>query len=171
MTQKIKAENSHSLKIATLYRFVYGAFLVAGRKLAKDTYYIGSWYGNDTIWRTVVDLNYIVKYADQQGHLQDTPQRKLLHLGDMIIAGERNGPVSPEPKKLGVILVSEDAAAFDMIVCKIMGFDPKKIPLIHAIHKMNPVEINVCNSSSSKTIFNEEKPFKPHDAWVKALKG
>lgn len=179
LTQKIKAENSHSLKIATLYRFVYGAFLVAGRKLAKDTYYIGSWYGNDTIWRTVVDLNYIVKYADQQGHLQDTPQRKLLHLGDMIIAGERNGPVSPEPKKLGVILASEDAAAFDITFCRLMGLPYEKIPMCRSIcdnktficwkepelvSNFSQINGRLCDIS-----FPETWKFRLHDAWKESM--
>lgn len=180
LTAKIRAEAKHQIAKATLLRYVYGVFLVAGRKLAKDDYYIGSWYGNDTIWRTVVDLNYIVKYADKNGVLQDTPQRKLLHFGDMIISGQRNGPVSPEPKKLGIVLASEDAAAFDETVCKIMGFDADHIPLLRAIvqnqtwisHEKVKIYSNhkQYEGEVGDGIFPESWNFRPHDAWKDAMK-
>lgn len=179
LTQKIRAEAKQKYKTATLLRFVYGAFLVAGRTLGKDDFYIGSWYGNDTIWRTVVDLNYIVKFADKEGSLHNTQQRKILCLGDMIVAGQRNGPVSPEPKELGAVLASEDAAAFDETVCRIMGFDPDKIPLLKNI-RQNKTWITYqepCVDSSEKDLcgqlskleFPDEWKFKAHDAWDSVL--
>ena len=127
LTRKIRAENSGDFAYATMLRYVYGASLVLARKFGKDTYYIGSWYGNDTIWRTICDLNHIVRYADKNGTLHDEPQRKMLNFGDMIIAGERNGPVSPLPKMLGAVVVSDDPAAFDVTLCKLMGFPFERI--------------------------------------------
>lgn len=53
----------------------------------------------------------------------------------MIVAGQRNGPVSSESKKLGIVVSSEDAAAFDETVRRIMGFDPDKIPLMKNIRQ------------------------------------
>ena len=45
----------------------------------KDPYREGSWYGNDTISRTVTDLNYIVNFINKEGELSDSiPQRKVL---------------------------------------------------------------------------------------------
>ena len=41
----------------------------------KDRFLEGSWYGNDTIWRTVLDINKIILYADKKGTLKDKKQK------------------------------------------------------------------------------------------------
>ena len=46
----------------------------------------------------------------------------MLILGDMIICGQKNGPVKPSPKTLGMVMLSENSYAFDSTMCKIMGF-------------------------------------------------
>src|SRR6476659_2956868 len=48
----------------------------------------GSWAGNDTIWRTGLDLNRILIYGKLDGSLAATPQRKVIHLVDAIVAGQ-----------------------------------------------------------------------------------
>lgn len=181
LTLKIRAENKKQYFIALFYRLCYGAFLIIGRKFGKDNYYIGSWFGNDTIWRTVVDLNYIVSFADKRGKLQDVSQRNILYLGDMIIAGEGNGPVKPEPKKLGIILGSMNGASFDKTVCKVMGFPEEKIPMIVSLNKnetfMNTEACQIKSNSKvyegdlEKIIFPKEWKFKPHEGWQKVLGG
>jgi uncharacterized protein (DUF362 family) len=85
---------------------------------------------NDTIWRTIHDLNKIVYFADVSGKLRDTPQRKILIIGDMIISGEKEGPMEPAPKETGVIVIGENPVCFDETVCAFMGFDYRKIPTI-----------------------------------------
>lgn len=179
LTAKIRAEAQGNFFKATMLRYCYGVFLVAGRTLGKDSYYIGSWYGNDTIWRTVADLNLIVKYANRGGILQDVPQRKMLCFGDMLIAGQHNGPVSPEPKELGVIICSEDAAAFDVTVCRMMGFRPEKIPLLRAVCAgetlIPPPQVQVKSNEESfcgtldRIKFPANWSFMPHDGWKEAL--
>src|SRR5262249_5093705 len=47
----------------------------------------GSWEGNDTLWRTILDLNRILFFADRDGRLSGEPQRRLLALVDGIVAG------------------------------------------------------------------------------------
>ena len=174
LTRKIRAENAGNFGYATLLRYVYGISLVLARKFGKDTYYIGGWYGNDTIWRTICDLNYIIRHADKSGVLHDEPQRQMLNFGDMIIAGEKNGPVSPSTKMLGVVIASEDPAAFDVTLCKLMGFPFEKIPLARNLitgktiipYTTPEVIINGTNSVSLDNIkFPEEWKFEPHDAW------
>lgn len=95
----------------------------------KDRYRIGSWYGNDTIWRTATDLNYIIMYADKNGEIQKTVQRRILTIGDMIVCGQGEGPVSPSPKKLGMVMLSENTLSFDRAMCEIMGFNSRVFPL------------------------------------------
>ncbi|MEN3002290.1 MAG: DUF362 domain-containing protein [Armatimonadota bacterium] len=43
----------------------------------RDAIRSGNWYGNDTIWRTVYDVLKCWIYADKEGRLQSTPQRKF----------------------------------------------------------------------------------------------
>ena len=94
----------------------------------------GTWYGNDTLWRTVLDLNYCLLYADSNGVVNDNKQRIILHIGDMVISGEKEGPMAPSPKEQHMLLFADNAVVFDCIVTKIMGFDYRKfIGLISAV--------------------------------------
>lgn len=96
----------------------------------KDDIYEAMWPGNDTIWRTLLDLNRIITYADREGKLHDTPQRKQFFLIDGIIGGEGDGPLSPEPVHSGVLVGGFNACCIDAAAATLMGFDIQKIPLI-----------------------------------------
>lgn len=175
LNYKIVEENKEHIFRATLMRYCYGIFLVLGRLFGKDNYYIGSWYGNDTIWRTIIDLNYAVEYASEDGELYNESQRKILYLADMVIAGEHNGPVSPEPKELGVICGALDGFAMDSVICRMMGFETEKIPYLKAIlhgdtwiKYMEPIivsNIESFNGSINSVVFPEKWKFIPHDSW------
>jgi len=91
----------------------------------------GSWYGNDTVWRMVYDLNKIILYAPPEGGaLAATRQRCHLMILDAVVAGEGNGPLQPEPVELGLVGMSLDPFATDLVMAKLMGFDYLKIPLL-----------------------------------------
>jgi uncharacterized protein (DUF362 family) len=90
----------------------------------------GSWYGNDTVWRTVNDLNKILIFADKNGILKPARQRVQINLVDAIIAGEGEGPLEPTAKGLGCIMAGLDAVACDAAACWLMGFDHNKIPAL-----------------------------------------
>jgi len=107
---------------------VYHQVLEKGRKMSCELYLEGSWYGNDTIWRTISDLNKIVLYADKKGVLQEQKQRRIFHVGDMIISGHKEGPLLPSPINAGIILMAEDPVLFDRTVCRVMGFPYQRIP-------------------------------------------
>lgn len=55
-----------------------------------------------------------------------------LHIIDAVYAMEGNGPQSGTPKKLGVIIMSTDPVAADIIGCKLMNLDPAHVPTIAA---------------------------------------
>lgn len=99
-------------------------------RLGNNKYSEGSWYGNHTISRTISDLNKIVLYADKNGRMQSDPQRKIFIIADMIVSGEKEGPVCPSPKNVGIIAAGVNPVAFDMAISSMMGFDHKKIPAI-----------------------------------------
>ncbi|MEY8337956.1 DUF362 domain-containing protein [Lachnospiraceae bacterium 62-35] len=118
-------------KKAVGYRILMGLCRRVGIKLTKEKYWDGSWYRNDTMWRTISDITDAVYYADKNGKLQRTTQRTIFNICDMIISGEKEGPLSPTPKKLGTIMMSAGhAAGIDKFICKFVGFDNNSIKYI-----------------------------------------
>ena len=96
----------------------------------KEEIMEGSWSGNDTLWRCILDINKIVFYADKNGMIKESPQRKYLCIVDGIIAGEGEGPMLGTPKNTGVIIAGYNPVAVDKICVDLMGFDYRKIPSI-----------------------------------------
>ena len=141
MNQKAKTETNlkkFAHKILSMKLPVVG-YLVAGAKYAlsplqgkpMQTIRSGHWYGNDTLWRSILDLNRIIFYADKNGIMQNTQQRKYVAIIDGIIAGEKNGPMMPIAKKCGIVAVAFSPVVGDMAMSRLMGFDYKKIPSIY----------------------------------------
>lgn len=101
------------------------------RTKRKYEYSKGSWHGNDTIWRTILDISLLVRYMDKNLSFCPTNRpRKILTIGDMIIAGEKSGPLDPSDKPLGIIMASTNCAAFDAVFCGITGFAHQLIPTV-----------------------------------------
>ena len=90
----------------------------------------GNWSGNETIWRTIIDLNRILIYADKNGYIKNTPQRRYLSVLDGIWAGENEGPLIPTKKEFGFIIVGFNPLISDLVTVRLMGFDYNKIPLL-----------------------------------------
>lgn len=162
---------------AKIWFFLQKVSYILGWLTTGDKYRIGSWYGNDTIWRTAIDLNYILLYADKKGVLQDKPQRKIVTIGDMIIAGQGSGPVGPDPKPLGLIMMSDNTLLFDRVMCEIMGFDHQKFPAFHhsealkrlgygSFEELNSEQMNY-NQWMKVCDFKEKKEwhYEPHPCW------
>lgn len=88
----------------------------------------GSWSGNDTVWRTTLDLNHILYFSEYA-------PRHILNIVDGIIAGEGQGPLKPSPKEAGVIVVGENPAYVDAVIAALMGYNISRIPTVfHAIY-------------------------------------
>lgn len=119
----------------------YGASLCMRQAaaLGTDPFEEGSWYGNDTIWRTSLDLARIAIYADKDGILRDTPQRRVFALADAVVAGEGEGPLSSTPKEVGLIAAAEDLAALDYVMTVLMGLDPQCIPTVREAFVKHPL--------------------------------
>lgn len=140
----------------------------------------GAWYGNDTIWRATLDLNKILLYADKSGIMHKTPQRKYFALIDGIIGGEGNGPMTPDPKKSGVIIAGTNAAAVDTVATTLMGFDYRKVTTVNKAYLIKkyplisflPDEIEITSNETrwqkKVTTFKREDTlrFHPHFGWV-----
>lgn len=89
----------------------------------------GSWSGNDTIWRTCLDLNRILLYGRADGTMADEPQRQVLHIVDAIIAGQGDGPLAAEPLPMNLILAGANAAAMDAVAARLLNYRPHLIPI------------------------------------------
>lgn len=140
----------------------------------------GSWYGNDTLWRTIFDINQCVIYADKQGKIQKMPQRKIITMGDMIISGDGEGPLAPSPKEQHMLLFSDNIISFDAIVVNIMGFNYKRFKGLYKALKDNRLRKEEYNKikilSNDKIICgrrlsdvylsNLEGAFKATSGWI-----
>jgi uncharacterized protein (DUF362 family) len=84
----------------------------------------GSWIGNDTLWRTTLDLNHIAYFNSEK-------PLKILNIADGIIAGEGQGPLEPTPKPLGVLLAGENSGFVDAVVAKMMSYSISKVPTVY----------------------------------------
>ncbi len=96
----------------------------------------GAWHGNHTISKTILDINKIIYYADKMGKMQNTPTKNILTIADMIVAGEKEGPLAPSPKAAGMIVAGSNPVCFDEVIAALMGFDPKKIPTLSSARKV-----------------------------------
>ncbi|MBE5887896.1 MAG: DUF362 domain-containing protein [Lachnospiraceae bacterium] len=125
-------------------------------KLDKDKYREGSWYGNNTISKTIVDLNKILLYSDKNGQLKKEKQRKLFVVADIIVSGEKEGPVMPSAKDVGIIAMGADPVCFDETISAIMGMDVNKIPTIRQVRNMTGNLKITEPSSRAQIISNNE---------------
>jgi hypothetical protein len=138
----------------------------------------GNWYGNDTAWRMTVDLARAVLYADEDGQIRDTPQRRFFSVVDGILGGEEEGPLAPTPKAGGVLIAGENLLAVDLVGTRLMGFDWQKLkklrwlvgqsPQDFGVHDPKLIEIASNVPDWLELMRNEMAPdlaFVPHPAW------
>ena len=146
----------------------------------KEVVRSGNWWGNDTLWRMIHDLNRILLYARHDGSVADVPQRRTVSLVDGVIAGEGRGPEGPDPVRANVLIAGVDFVAVDIVAATLMGFDFRKIP--HLARALDPhplpltsIEVDELTVSSNVPEWNrnlwEIDPkamfsFEPHFGWA-----
>jgi len=143
----------------------------------------GSWYGNDTIWRSIIDLNKIILYVDKEGVLCEKPQRKYYAVVDGVVAGEGEGPMAPDPKPCGLLLAGNNPVCVDAVMATLMGFDWKKIPSIREAMNSAKASYPLTNETECSIVlrsnqrkwdgkvlcgFQSEETllFRPHFGWI-----
>jgi uncharacterized protein (DUF362 family) len=139
----------------------------------------GNWWGNDTVWRMILDLNRILLYARPDGSLADTRQRETVSIVDGIVAGQGNGPEAPDPIKTNVIIAGVDFVAVDIVATTLMGLDYRLVPhLAHALDDhalpLTALDVEQLTVESNVSEWNrnlwEIDPasmfrFRPHFGW------
>ena len=144
----------------------------------RDTVRSGNWHGNDTTWRMVIDLNRILRYAGADGVLRNTPVRRTFSIVDAIVAGEGNGPLDPDPKPIGLVLAGDNPVAVDLAAARVMGFDYRKMPVLHRAFDESPfplvdfsygqVDVHSNDSRFDRSLAEFTGPalaFRPHFGW------
>ncbi|MEY4094559.1 MAG: hypothetical protein RLZZ53_1758 [Acidobacteriota bacterium] len=106
------------------------------RSMPADFYVVGgSWYGNQTVWRMIYDLNLVLQRADRHGRLQPSPQRATVTLVDGIVSGEGDGPLKALPRETNMLFAGSDPFAIDATLAWMMGFDPDAILMVAKRHE------------------------------------
>lgn len=148
----------------------------------QNTIRSGSWYGNDTLWRMILDLNKILLYANTDGTLRNSiseNRKKYITVVDAVISGEGKGPEAPDPKHTGTLIAGTNAVAVDSACAKLMGFDWLKIPSIKNAYSIKSFplcnfshkEIHVISSKKKYDKFLNQVNksdlfhFEPHFGW------
>ena len=137
----------------------------------------GGWAGNDTIWRTTLDLNHVLYFAP------DSP-KKILNIVDGIIAGEGKGPLSPTSKRVGILAVGDNPAYVDAVLAQLMGYNISRIPSVyHAIYNrksqlagpfLEEWDVNWVDENGARTMPFHELPnldFKKPEYWRRCARG
>lgn len=107
-----------------------GLQLERAARLAGDSLGVeGSWSGNDTVWRTALDLNRIILYGRRDATFADAPARLVVHIADAVVAGQGDGPLAPEALPLGLLLGSWNAAAMDWVGAYLLGYAPARVSI------------------------------------------
>lgn len=176
-----KKETSDSFILKKMLQFIQRISYKFPKDLAKDSFSEGSWWGNDTIWRTILDLNRVLLYANKNGDITTSIQRKVFSIIDGIIAGEKDGPLAPTPKKCGILLCGYNPVSVDTVMAYMMGYDWKKIPQIrnayglskYPLASFGPNEIEIVQAEAKDEKLGADLlarmnlfKFQPHNGWV-----
>jgi len=171
---RLLAPNSKALRY--LFRAMNVPFRVLQRihRLRQSAPWIhsGDWPGNDTTWRTCLDLNQIIFHADKQGNFTNQIQRRYFSLVDGIVAGEGNGPLEPDPKTIGLVACGFEPVPVDYVCAWQMGIDPDRLKLYsqcrnHPLFAFDPSSLTVaCENNGTRTDFRTVNfHFMPPPAW------
>jgi uncharacterized protein (DUF362 family) len=174
-----------------LMRRLAGGWLGAGTphngaEHSSNFFPSGGWHGNDTIWRTVDDLNRILffyssgKSTPGESVIRTQQQRRYFAVVDGITAMEGNGPLRGTPKSTGLIIGGDDPLAIDIAASTLMGFDWQRIPMLRGIaatHQLprysafngdpSTIELlsNVPRWNSLDALRQEYFSFRPPNGW------
>jgi uncharacterized protein (DUF362 family) len=133
----------YSSRFKDIYNYFYDKYWIFGNKLnffclrsseflcrifCWDNLFDGGWSGNDTIPRTIIDLNNILYFYDEKNKRMGKKQRrKIISIVDGVIAGEGMGPLSPIPKNVGILIGGFNPLMVDTVMAILIGYGPKSI--------------------------------------------
>lgn len=140
----------------------------------------GSWHGNDTLWRTVLDINRAFLYFDRARAAVDPgAQRGYLAILDGLVGGDRESPLAPSPVRSGLLLAARNPLALDTAAAALMGLDWRKLKQLARgwelerlpLARFGPAEVRLRGLegvASVEDVYRSRAlvPFKPSHGWV-----
>jgi uncharacterized protein (DUF362 family) len=148
----------------------------AGNKVIRS----GNWYGNNTTWRMVLDLNRCLLFGNADGSLRKDNPKRYYSVVDGIIGMDGSGPMQGDPVNSGVVMIGCDPVAVDAVAATIMGFNWRRIPMIREAFKLTNFPITQLRPEDIKvhsdvadwncSLINLEGQttlnFRPHFGWA-----
>lgn len=113
----------------------------------------GNWFGNDTAWRMVLDVNKALVGFDAEGRRRTAPLR-MLCLVDGIVGGEGDGPSDPDARHCGVLVGGLNPVVVDTVSAILMGFDDRRIPVVARAWSTRGVALVDCRPDEVECISN-----------------
>lgn len=138
----------------------------------------GNWYGNDTAWRMVLDVNKALVGFNAEGDPRGVPLRCFC-LVDGIIGGDGDGPSDPDPRECGILVGGLSPVAVDTAASILMGFDPRQLPVVSRAWTARGVPLVAFGPEEVKCVSNRSEwcgslaslrkarhlGFRPHFGW------
>lgn len=139
----------------------------------------GNWHGNDSAWRMTLDLLRAFHFADSQGALHETPQRRTFSVVDGVIGGDGCGPLTPDPVPAAVLVAGSNLLAVDVVATRLMGFDPMRVRVLTAaladpyfdfgIRRTEDIDVLADDPAWMHCLTDQSSrflDFRPHPGWV-----
>ena len=85
------------------------------------------------------------KYEDFADMIVDLDEyfHPVLSIADAVIGMEGNGPTAGTPRPIGALIASRSPHNLDMIAAKMIGFEPKEIPVLEAARRRGLVPVRI----------------------------
>lgn len=140
----------------------------------------GNWPGNDTIWRSVLDLVAALERAGAEGAAGGSQARRFLCVVDGIVCGEGNGPLDADPSPAGLVLAGASPLLVDAVSCAAAGLDPMAVRVVReafssswGLAPCGPGDVQVTLPDGGACSGLEAVPalarLRPHSAWRGSL--
>lgn len=122
----------------------------------------GNWWGNDTAWRMVLDLVQILRIQRLDRG------RPTVFLYDGIVVGEGNGPLAPDPVRLGLLAACDDPVAGDIAVAGELGVTPGNVPLLQEALSRLPWGVGSADAAIQYLSLRAPIDIRMHPGWSNA---
>jgi uncharacterized protein (DUF362 family) len=137
-------------------------------------HYSAAWYGNDTTWRMVLDLNRVAIYGRADGSISEIRQREVFSLSDGIIGGQGDGPLRPEPLYSGILAFSNNNRAIDQAVAMLMGLNMQYLQLLNEASMFDDIQnceviVNGSHIEKITELIDYKVAAKPAPGWIGKL--
>lgn len=164
--------------------WAFGSLRFVGKWVFGDTRNTprsGNWYGNDPLWRMVLDLNKILLYANPSGEIRSASSpKRYLSIVDGVVAGQGDGPEAPTPFEAGMIAAGTNPLAVDLVCARLMGLDWRRIPCLSRAFNIRHLrtcdweydDVRIVSQDSAwNGLLTQISPdacyrFRPHFGWI-----